>query len=399
MQITLEALENAVAPIEELGQGESTFSVGSTSITVHALLPEEEAEVQNYASQSLGEESSPLDYIERFKKSVLAYAIVEIGGQDLRDVTTLETAEKLDNGKFVRIPKVDAMRQIVGKWTGSVRTGVFRKYIDLVSRIEDRARQAILFDPTDRDSEINRLTKDIAKLEERKAALIEERDHAGVDLSTQLAKTARTIEKMDQQVKAPDGTESDEPPDQILPVSKRTQEAPVSGRRQSIVPQQGAPPVTAPAPRVTREATAEVAPAPAPEPAPTRVNPEFEDSFVDPGDQESMAAAIAAETRRVLARRQQQQQAAPVSVINAALARRPPHLDAQETEDELETASTARGAVYAGKTADGVDTFRMPTEDLVERRGGANPQQRVPLNKGQDPKVSRNPRFKPAPRM
>jgi len=398
MQITLESLERAVAPIEELGQGESSFSVGTTTITVHALLPEEEAEVQNYASQVLGEESSPLDYIERFKKSVLAYAIVEIGGQDLRGVTSLETGEKLDNGKFIKIPKVDAMRQIVGKWTGSVRTGVFRKYIDLVSRIEDRARQAILFDPTDRDSEINRLTKDIAKLEERKAALIEERDHAGVDLSTQLAKTARTIERIEQKTPVED-TESEVTPDQILPVSKRTQEAPVSSRRQSIVPLQGAPPVTAPAPRVTRETPAEETPAPAQEPAPTRGNPEFEDSFVDPGDQESMAAAIAAETRRVLARRQQQQATAPVSVINAALARRPPHLDAQETEEELETASTARGAVYAGKTADGVDTFRMPTEDLVERRGGANPQQRVPLNKGQDPKVSRNPRFKPAPRM
>ena len=397
MQITLEALELAFAPIEELSHGESTFPVGDTNVTLRILLPEEEAEVQTYASQKM-EESSPLEYIERFKKAVLSYSLVEIGELDLRGVSSVETGEKLDNGKLIKIPKIDAVRQMVGKWTGSVRTGVFHKYVDLVTRVEDRARQAIVFEPTDRDSEINRLTKDIEKLQDRLKTLTDERDNAGVDLSTQLAKTAREIERIEQKVR-PTETEAAEPdpenpPEQILPVAKRS----VPGPRQPITPQQAAPPTPTAKPE-----------APAEEPVPVRVAPEpladVEDSFVDPGDQEGMAAAIAAENRRVLARRQHAGRdlpPAPASVINAALAiqpRRPPHLDALEAENELETASTARGAVYAGKTADGVDTFRMPTEDLVERRGTGENQQRVPLNRGQNPKVSQNPRFKPAPKM
>jgi hypothetical protein len=191
-------------------------------------------------------------------------------------------------------------------------------------------------------------------------------------------------------------TPTEKPAKKVAP--KKAAPAPVTVKR-GRPPQQAAPPVPMVQPEVAGEAP----------PVPVRVAPEpladVEDSFVDPGDQEGMAAAIAAENRRVLARRQQAGRdlpPAPASVINAALAtqpRRPPHLDALEAENELETAATARGAVYVGKTADGVDTFRMPTEDVIERRGAGEKQPRVPLNRGSNPKSSQNPRFKPAPKM
>ena len=55
--ITLSALEAALAPIEEIGQAEITFPVeterGPLEVTLHILLPEEENEVQRYAAHEI----------------------------------------------------------------------------------------------------------------------------------------------------------------------------------------------------------------------------------------------------------------------------------------------------------------------------------------------------------
>jgi len=90
MNLTFEALEAALAPIESVGQGESTFDVGGTSVTLRVIRPDEEIEVQKFASipsQTVGdgEETPPeetttvaLEYIERFKVGLLAYALAKL---------------------------------------------------------------------------------------------------------------------------------------------------------------------------------------------------------------------------------------------------------------------------------------------------------------------------------
>lgn len=391
MQITLEALEKAVAPIEELGQGESSFPVGNTMITVRVILPEEEAQVQNYAAQLEGDGSAPMEFIERFKRSLLSYAIVQFGALDLRDVTFVETGEKLDNGKFVKIPKVDAISTVIGKWSSPVRTGVYRKYVDLLSRVEEKSRLAIVFEPSDRDTEINRLEREIERMTERKGTLIEERDRKGVDLTSSVSRIAREIatreetlvDKLKIEEIEADQLESPKEP----PVKVQAPMPPaVPAKRTSILPQQAAPPQPRPA-----QTPSQVPIVDPPQPkAGAESFDDIQDSFVDMGDPEGLEAAIAIENRRMLARRQHPGKdgvMAPESRINSVLARRPPHLDAQETERELEASM-----MYAGKTSTGVDTFRLPAEDLVERRGPAGNQARIPLNQG-SPKGT-NPRFK-----
>ena len=76
--ITLSALEAALAPIEAIGREELTFPVetaqGAVGVTLRILLPEEENEVQRFAAQEVGEfddksdaERTPiaLDFIDK----------------------------------------------------------------------------------------------------------------------------------------------------------------------------------------------------------------------------------------------------------------------------------------------------------------------------------------------
>ena len=75
MQIDFQALEQALAPIAEIGQGELTFDMGATPVTLRVLLPAEELEVQRYASEVIsarGEGDDPndaVDYLDRFRKT------------------------------------------------------------------------------------------------------------------------------------------------------------------------------------------------------------------------------------------------------------------------------------------------------------------------------------------
>ena len=166
-QITLAALEKALAPLEELSRGEITFDAGDTEVTMRLLTPEEETEVQKFASSGLtleeaeGDEEasggSALEYLERLKLGVLSYAIVAVGDGDFRNVEWVETEETLGNDRKVRVARHVAMRQLVMRWGGSIRLGMYRKYTELVVIMEEKAEKAIKLEPADLDAEIERV--------------------------------------------------------------------------------------------------------------------------------------------------------------------------------------------------------------------------------------------------
>jgi hypothetical protein len=384
MQVSFEALEQAFAPITKIGQGELTFPVNGIPVTVRLLSPEQEVEVQRYANEALqGEESvaTTADYLERFKVAMLSHAIVAVNGLDLRDLDVVETGEVLPNGQKVKIPKVQALRRLVLKWTGSIRIGVFRKYSELIEQIDQLTEKAIEFDPSDLDTEIERLSKRLEELQEVKKKKESYSDQSPV---TRMAKALARDSLIEESPGQPEDRTAAAPET----IGMRAPDAPpvaapgVQGRR-PILPTQ-APPPGATQPVVSRPSQPVVAQS-------ERENPPEYDSFVDSGDQDAMREAIEAENRQLLEARKVAGR--PLPGLPPRPVRRPPHMDALETVDTMSEEERAMWEAQQG-SLDGVPTFQLPVEDLSQPRMQGNP---VRLEYDAAPKGSRNPRFRPNP--
>lgn len=385
MQITLEMLEQALAPIEQIGKEEVSFEVNGTTVTMRRLSPEEDADVQKFATSALKNEettANALDYIERFKLAVLSHAITSIGGMDLRDVSFIETAEKLDNGKNVKLPRVDAMRKLLLKWSAPIRVGMFRKYGDLLTRIEQNTESLFKFDLVDLDTEIERV-------EERLEQLKDAREKSKEGLADDVANIVRTVVKEDEKKAdkkanlSVDDTSFESKDDEVERAAPLAS-VQVAGPRKSAIPTSVRPqPPTAPPPpaaaaKMVRSSNE----------ADYAAGLDVQDSFVDMGDSSSMNDAIHAENARMMRQRQEAQRGiqpeeSPSVLSQVHHSRRPPHVVARDMVEDSFTAT--------GESMDGVGVYKVPEELVVKRLDKA------PVS--QKPTSSVNPRFIPPKRV
>lgn len=411
MQPTLDALERALAPIEHIGRDEATFEADGVEVTLRVILPEEENEVQRYATKALpgplGDDAADeatgvdqLDYVERFKIAILSHALACIGDQDFRDIEFIETNEVLDNGKNVRIERHVALRKLLHKWSGALRTRVFQKYAELLNAMELKAESAIVFEPSDVDTEITRL-------EERLERLTKMKEQKNASVASGLSAQVKSIAEMEQPFaeagEEPPAAASDAPAPPEENPAPEAPEAPVATMpRQPITPQQvatPAPPQRPPdQPQVAGPFPEDVLP---PQHGGTQVPPEMPDSFVDMSDTDNARDAMAREESRILEQRRRRAateealaEATPVAPealdgpSDPRATRRPPHADVAAVEQ-------AEGFVEAGKVGK-VPAFRMPPEPLTR-----SADQQVPhgepanINKIRGHEQSSNPRFKP----
>jgi len=211
MILQMSALEQALSSIEEIGKGELQFEVNGISLTLRTLSPEEDLAVQRYASQSYQQDeddadaTAAIEYIDRFRMTLISYALVELNGQNFRGVEFFETGEVLDNGVRVKVPKHEALRKLIQeKWSSSLRQGVFKKYGELTSQVERKAESAIEFEPSDIESEIQLLEEKLKILKEQRDEDQEElkEKHNVEDLQTEGTKFIR-VEPQPQQEENP----------------------------------------------------------------------------------------------------------------------------------------------------------------------------------------------------
>lgn len=173
--INLQMLEEAFAPIAEIGKGELSVKMGDLHVTLRVLTPEELINSQQYASAE-GEETSIALYVERLKLSMLSYAIVQVGNNDLRNVSYIPT----DSGKVERHV---AIRKLIEKWASHSRDFLFQRYGDLQLRVGMEAEKLIQFTPPDLEAEIRRL-------EDRLTDLKAERDKGTAPTPTDIVQAA-----------------------------------------------------------------------------------------------------------------------------------------------------------------------------------------------------------------
>lgn len=402
MQIDYKALEQALAPIAEIGQGELTFDMGGTLVTMRVLIPAEELAVQRYASTALTDEDSKdandaVDYLDRFRIATLAHAIVAVGTLDFRGVEFVETGDTLENGKAVKVPKHKAMQSLVGRWSRALLTRAFRKYSELTNQVDAQADKAIQFEPSDRDAEIERLEDQLKELQATK----ERENQKNQDIFSQKVATAVALsdsgEKMTEALRKTQASPDPESYDE--PEAPAPTPVPVPRRTGPITPQQAIPPADRPVPTPQQvvQQRQEIRPPP----------PRADSSFINADDDDSMDAALGAEHQRLVDMRRRnaqgqrqpddgsarteapRRQQMPVALTPA---RRAPHLDAAETEAEMGVMSAAAQQARRLEDRDGKEVYAMPAQDLEVP--AARPR---PDRSALDPKAgdggSINPRF------
>ena len=372
MQINFQALEQALAPIADIGQGELTFEAGTTTITLRSLLPFEEVDAQKYAAIALDDtkgEHTVVDYLDRFRIGCLAHAVVCVGDQDFRNVTYVETGEKLESGVHVKIAKHKALQQLLSQWSRATLTAVFSRYHKLALKTEADAEAQIVFEPSNIPAELDRLQK---RMEELRGEL-------------EQAEAAEKVSFIDKVEAAAESV----PRDQASPVEA----TPVDEPDRSAVRRAGPISPTAAPPPVQRSTIAQPTGVSSVVVRPKRDVPRPSSSFLD-ADDESISAALDNEHRRIAERRRAQNGVLlDDGSVTGQSRQRPPHAGAADVEASVGV--TAVRLPQDGGEIDGVPVLRMPAQQLndapVPRPG---PLQKAPLNP-HTANGSGNPRFTP----
>lgn len=327
----LDQLKKVLEPISKIGKTEETFDILDMKITLRALEPREELEVQRYARTAFGDGTDPdqmatLEFADRFKLGSLAYSVIQIDDLDLHGVEHLETGEVLKNGVAVKINKVDALMDLMRPWQRPVKTTLFQKFAELMSRSEDEAEAAVKYEPTDLDAEITRLEERLARVKTQKAEL------AGTKSALVLAREFVLADGKVPLNGVPAGTPEDEP-EPVEPGVERVlaedqeQDPPKPVQRKAIIPEEALPPEFPPQEEISRQPI-QVQPLP---PLRREVIPGSPEdlmdtgSMVDPNDPEALARAMAEESARIARMRENVLRAAPVQSPVV-----PPHLAARQ---------------------------------------------------------------------
>jgi hypothetical protein len=444
--LDLSILENALAPLSKIGADEITFDAEGISVTLRPLIPEEEVEVQRYAQEALSghqnkdgtDRYAALDFVNRFRKEALAYAIIAVGDLDLHEVEYVATGEMTQSGKPVRIPKHVAMRQTISKWTRTMLQVAFAKYGDLMSKIEEKTMKLVEYDPADLDAEIQRVEKRLSELKAEK----ERRLKGDVNLTAEHVKAINNMEQAESQKtqEAVREYKPAPPPATPPPVTSepffREMAGTMASRENEWATFEDIPsaadlddtpkPPALEQPAERKPVIPENSPPPSRNPvaSPPAPTPEVMDSFGDIDDEKVLQAEqerlLEARRRMAASRRAQNAE----EMLGATPRRTPPHLRGTVVaEQELQPGISGGGIRAASLTElasmgipphltagdltpeaeaqlvarkTGASSVQVqPTETLSDRGRGRGPQEVLPVNQVGSGNESRNERFRP----
>lgn len=394
MQIDFKALEQALAPIAKIGQGELTFDAGPTTITLRVLLPLEEIEAQKFAAGALNEadegEHTAVDYIDRFRLACLSHSVISVGEMDFRDTAFIETGEKLEDGTPVKITKHKAVRRLIRRWTRSTLTAVFAKFNELVKRTENEAEEQIEYEPSNLPAEIDRLQK---RMDELKEQIEHDTAVEKTKFSDKVETLARSEAEGVEVIPDPDLNDEDKDEDEVK--TDPTQLMNPARRTGPITPHSAPPPSER---QIQVPESAAVAASPQQQ---HREPPRADSSFINMDDDDEVNAALDAEHNRIAAMRRRAAAGQPPSDDGSALQaihpqttvrqRRPPHLDAREAEADIGVLDGAHQAAQQVGEIDGKPVFDLGTQTLGAK-APVTPR-KAPINPPAG--GSKNPRFTP----
>jgi hypothetical protein len=164
--ITFAQLEQAFAPLSEIGHRRKTFDMFGMQITLKTLLPSEESKVQRTVSEMQEEgDSLALEFLDQYRIETLCRAIVKINEVELSYPHVL-TGETLPSGVEVKIPREEAILKIISNWSRPVISQIFNSYALLLEEVEKELDEKYQIKNFDTKDEKKNLENRIASLEQ-----------------------------------------------------------------------------------------------------------------------------------------------------------------------------------------------------------------------------------------
>jgi hypothetical protein len=169
---TFDQIRQALNPIRKLVDQEAHFEIEGVAFTLTRITPVQEIEVIRAFDNPSETTADTLATQDRYRNTLLGYSIVQIGSVDLR-ADEVDTGDRTPEGKPIRQPKVDAVRQILETLDRNIGIALQARYGEMMEQQEIRVRKATNWNPQDLDIEIGYLKTRIEELEHKKEAVLQ----------------------------------------------------------------------------------------------------------------------------------------------------------------------------------------------------------------------------------
>jgi predicted GIY-YIG superfamily endonuclease len=139
----LNEIESAFNDLIQIGNLEKQVSIGNISLVLKTLTPSDEIEIQKVISSFRNDDTLAVEFIDLFRKETLSRGIVEVNGKNLRNVSVVETDEKLDNGVSIKITKQEALYKMLDKMPKGILAHLFSEMTALTELSEKQVEKLL----------------------------------------------------------------------------------------------------------------------------------------------------------------------------------------------------------------------------------------------------------------
>lgn len=165
--ISAKKLSEALTKAQGVGLVEERFTIGDCEVVLRNLRPDE---YESIIGETHDEED--LAYLNAYQKSHVSRSIVELNGQDLRDVQFVDVEEDDPKTGKTRSIKIELhawiTKNILNTWSKEAIFTAYRKIGDVVTLAEERAKAGITFRVPEesRDDKYRRILGELREAEE-----------------------------------------------------------------------------------------------------------------------------------------------------------------------------------------------------------------------------------------
>jgi len=139
----LNEIESAFDDLIKIGNLERQVTIGNISLVLRTLTPADEIEIQKVISTFRNDDTLAVEFIDVFRKETLSRAIIEVNGKNLRDISAIETNDKLDNGVTIKIPKNEAIFKMLDKMPKGILAHLFNEMTSLTEQSEKQVESLL----------------------------------------------------------------------------------------------------------------------------------------------------------------------------------------------------------------------------------------------------------------
>lgn len=206
MTLDLKKLKSSLQKAKNLGFAEERFEIDGLELVVRSINAKDFAEVLVDL-----EDVPAVSYQFEYQAKLVSRAIVEIAGEDLRDITMLPS----DDGSKNIERHAYLYREIVSKWPREILFTVFKKFLDATTSTEKKAVDGVTFlVPNESDeSKFRRLLNEAKEVEdmvppELRKTILQEMGFAAHETAAEIQEAVDIVNNINPTVVTPEPEEA-----------------------------------------------------------------------------------------------------------------------------------------------------------------------------------------------